>query len=108
MSNHYTYDEALALCDEYQYLTGCALCGEYRSLGKVEVVAVSPAADTKKNAFLEYYKAFNDPKKALNFFNTHEYDVVLISRNDQQQISVRDLRAHLAYQTANRSQFYLD
>lgn len=108
MNTPYTYSKALDICLEYQYLVDCALSSEYRDLGRIEHVAISPASEKEKNEFIEYFKAFNDVEKALSFFDTKEYDVVLISRNKQLQVSVRDLSAHIAYQKENKNQIILD
>jgi hypothetical protein len=102
-----TLQEAEALCAEYQYVVGQPFCGEYRELGKVEAVVIAPAGKLNKWIFMKYYQKFNNPQQALSFYNDNEFDVVLLGRDKLNQLTCRDLEAHLAF--ANSSpDFFID
>lgn len=102
MDNALNYEEAMALATEYQYLVGQPMSAEYRSMGVVECVAVVPFDVLHKSYYLDYYQIFNDAEKSLSYFkDTAEYDVVLISRDKEQNCTMRELCAHLAYQKSS-------
>lgn len=102
MDNALNYEEAMTLAAEYQYLVGQPMSAEYRSMGVVERVAVVPFDVLHKSYYLDYYQIFKDADKCLSYFkDTTEYDVVLISSDKEQNNSMRELCAHLAYQKSS-------
>ncbi len=109
MDNALSFKEAKETAAEYQYLTGQPFCREYRAMGVIECVAIAPADALHKSYFLEYYQIFKDADKALSYFkDTTEFDVVLISCDSEQNNSIRELSAHLAYQKSSKGQPVLD
>lgn len=109
MDNGLSLQEAKETAAEYQYLTGQPFCREYRAMGIIECVAVAPADVLHKGYFLEYYQLFKDADKALSYFkDTTKFDVVLISSDNEQNNTIRELSAHLAYQKSSKGQPVLD
>lgn len=109
MDNALSLSEAKETALEYQHLTGQPFCREYRAMGVIECVAIAPADAMHKSYFLEYYQIFKDADKALSYFkDTTAFDVVLISTDSEQNNTIRDLSAHLAYQRSTKGQPVLD
>lgn len=96
-----TFDEASDLCHEYAELVGQPFCGEYRNLGNIEAVVVSPFGKLDKFYFLKQYQTFGDPVTALAFYTGEDFDVVLIGHDLLNQVTCRELSAHLAYNLSN-------
>ncbi|MBS1771366.1 MAG: hypothetical protein JST82_00810 [Bacteroidetes bacterium] len=89
--------EATALCAAYQDLVGLPFCGEYRGLGTIEAVVVAPLGKLDKFYFLKQLELYKDAQQALASYSGSEYDVVLIGHDQDNNITARDLKAHLAY-----------
>jgi uncharacterized protein (DUF1330 family) len=96
-----TLQEANALCIQYKHVVGQPFCGEYLGLGNVEDVVVAPFNKLNKWIFLKYYQKFNDARQALSFYNDNDYDVIVIGRSKNGQVTCMDINAHMTYATSN-------
>ena len=91
-----TYRQALAVCKEYQNLIGKSF-DPTEHWNEVECVAVAPYDEINKWIFTRYYSDLKSPVKALEYYEGHFYDVVVIARSrvDRNWCVCKDIKTYL-------------
>ena len=84
----FTFDQALAICRDYQHWVGKA----YDGSDTIECIAISPLDPLNKYIFNTYYLDSKDAVKALQFYYGPYYDVMVIS---SMHLKYMDLRSFL-------------
>jgi hypothetical protein len=92
----FTKRKAEAICRAYQYLDKQPYVIDGITTGFIECVAVSPFDNVNKWYFLHEYTSCKHPVKALEFYKTIFFDVLLILKMDgEEDLSFEDIREYL-------------
>ena len=94
-SSCFTRDEAEMICYQYQSLVGKPYSSDRYSVAAIECVAVVPFDNLNKWFFIYLYEDNGDPETALSFYESEQYDVILISRI-RGEITFVDIRTYMA------------
>jgi len=96
MSNSYfNRDQAEMISYQYQSLVGKPYSYDKYNAGVIECVAVVPFDNLNKWFFIYLYEENDDPETALSFYESEQFDVILISRING-EITFIDIRTYMA------------
>ena len=91
----FTREQAEMICYQYQSLVGMPCNNDIRNTGTIECVTVAPFDNLNKWFFIYLYEESGEPEASLSFYESAQYDVILISRING-EITFKDLRSYLA------------
>jgi hypothetical protein len=80
MTNYpFSFDQAEALCKDFQNLIGKKFSTDSADDAIVECVAISPYDGVNKHMFLEEYTSCNNATLALKVYDCELFDVIVIA-----------------------------
>lgn len=92
-----SFEDATALCQNYQYLVGNQIVKGRRNIATVKAVVIAPYDNFNKFRFLEEYKRTKRVENSLQFYDGFLYDILLISEPLQgSDIFVCELQKYLS------------
>jgi hypothetical protein len=92
----FTKRKAEAICRAYQYLDKQPYTINGVTTGLIECVAVSPFDNVNKWYFVHEYTSCRHPVKALEFYKTIFFDVLLVLNIDgEDELTFEDIREYL-------------
>ena len=94
IENSLTLKDARALCVAHQHLVGSTVVSDKGNL-KIECVTISPMDDINKHIFLERYKDYKNPDRAIEFYSVPFYDVLMLAKDKNDTLHYFNLRNHL-------------
>lgn len=84
MSTAFTQEQAMDIAEDFGDLEGTGLVtekGDGTITCRIEKVAIAPYPPTDREFFITNYTAWNDAEKALATYGGHEYDVLILARD---------------------------
>lgn len=80
----FTQEQAIDIAEDFSDLEGTGMVvetGDGTITSRIEKVAIAPYPATDREEFITNYTVWNDAEKALAAYGGHEYDVLILARN---------------------------
>ncbi|RYD59089.1 MAG: hypothetical protein EOP56_02345 [Sphingobacteriales bacterium] len=92
-----TYEQAIVICSQHQFLLGRELCVSGKGCGIIEMVVVCPFDDINKYIFIKDLTEYGNPSSALDFYLHDLFDVLVVAKdyNGLKTLVTQDLRTYL-------------
>ena len=101
----FSFEEAKSVCQKFQYLKGQMMAAGSSSPELIEAVAIAPYDEAAKQTFLQHYRQAGCARRALQFYSSRFYDVVVVLRSLSLHSNAPRLQELRSFIASTRAEF---